>query len=119
MKINWDLEHVYFYLVSFISLILIIIGAVTITQTAISYITPINGEYSPYTMRDNPDMLRWEERFGAEFVEQERERFEALSRENMGRSLIRDLVNGIAFITIALPVYLYHWRKIPFLEATD
>lgn len=117
MKINWDLEHVYFYLVSFVSLILIIIGAVTITQTAIAYVTPINEEYSPYTMREpNPDLIQWEERFGTEFVEQERERFEEINKENTSRRLIRDLVRGIAFIAIALPVYLYHWRKIPKLD---
>ena len=118
MKINWDLEHVYFYLVSFVSLILIIIGAVTITQTAIAYVTPIQEEYSPYTMRSpNPDLVQWEERFGTEFVEQERERFEMISKENTNRRLLRDLVRGIAFIAVALPVYLYHWRKIPKLES--
>jgi hypothetical protein len=118
MKINWDLEHVYFYLVSFVSLILIIIGAVTITQTAISFITPINEEYSPYTMRDpNPDLAQWEEEFGPELIEQESKRFDTISRENTGRRLIRDLVRGFAFIAVALPVYLYHWRKIPKLEA--
>ncbi len=120
MKINWDLEHVYFYLVCFIALILIIIGAVTITQTAIAYVTPINDEYShsPYTMRDpNPDLLQWEERFGTEFVEREQERFESINQENTGRRLLRDLVSGFAFMIVALPVYLYHWRKIPWLEA--
>ncbi len=119
MKINWDLEHVYFYLVSFVALILIIVGAVTVTRTAIAYITPVQEEYSPYAMRDpNPDLARWEEKFGTEFVERERERFETISKENTNRRLIRDLVGGIAFIAAALPVYLYHWRKIPKLDIT-
>ncbi|MBM4236408.1 MAG: hypothetical protein FJ152_08065 [Firmicutes bacterium] len=120
MRINWDLEHVYFYLVSFVSLILIIIGAVTITQTAIAYVTPINEEYNPYTVMDpNPDLIQWEEKFGPEFVEQERERFETISNENISRRLLRDLVRGIAFIAVALPVYLYHWRKIPKLDLPE
>ncbi|MDW7740572.1 MAG: hypothetical protein SCJ97_11055 [Bacillota bacterium] len=120
MKLKWDLEHVYFYLVSFVSLILIIVGAVTITQTAIAYVTPIYEEYSPYAIREpNPDLTRWEEKFGPEFIEQEKERFDAISRENTQRRLIRDLIRGIAFIGIALPVYLYHWRKIPRLEVLE
>ncbi len=114
MKINWDLEHVYFYLVSFVSLILIIFGAVTITQTAIAFIAPAYEEFNPYALRHaTPDLALWEERFGAEFIEQERERFDAISRENMTLRLFRDLLRGLAFIAVALPVYLYHWRKIP------
>ncbi len=121
MKIKWDLEHVYFYLVSFIALILIIVGAVNITQTAIAYVTPVYDNYSPFVQpgpyRD--DVTDWEEKFGPELVEQETERAETISRENYQRGLIRDLVGGLAFIAVALPVYLYHWRKIPKLEEDE
>jgi hypothetical protein len=118
MQIKWDLEHVYFYLVSFIALILIIIGAVNITQTAIAYITPVHEEFNPFTPRGpSADLAMWEEEFGPELMEEERDRFETISRENYTRRLIRDLIGGLAFVIIALPVYLYHWRKIPRLES--
>jgi hypothetical protein len=120
MKIKWDLEHVYFYLVSFVSLILIIIGAVTLTQTAISYVTPVYGDYGPYgPIGRGQETEQWEERFGTEFVEAEMERYDLIMKENYGRQLVRDLVRGISFIIIALPVYFYHWRKIPQLEAAE
>ena len=117
MKINWDLEHVYFYLVSFISLILIIIGAVNLTQTAIAYITPVYDDYGPYAPPGlTHELAEWEEKFGSEYIAMEKTRYEDLARENYNRQLIRDFVSGLAFIVIALPVYLYHWRKIPQLE---
>lgn len=117
MKIKWDLEHVYFYLVSFIALILIIIGAVNLTQTAIAYITPIQDEYSPFKQPGpTREIAGWEEHFGPELVEREEARYEERTQKNYNRSLLRDMLSGLAFITIALPVYLYHWRKIPGLE---
>jgi hypothetical protein len=120
MRIKWDLEHVYFYLVSFVSLILIIIGAVTLTQTAISYATPVYGDYGPYgPISWGQETAQWEEKFGTEFVEAEMQRYEQIMKENYRRQLVRDLVRGIAFIIIALPVYFYHWRKIPQLESME
>lgn len=117
MKVKWDLEHVYFYLVSFIALILIIVGAVNITQTAIAYITPVYEDYGPYgPIRPIQDLAEWEDRFGPAFIEAEQVRYDELVKENYSRQLIRDLISGLAFIVIALPVYLYHWRKIPQLE---
>ena len=118
MQIKWDLEHVYFYLVSFIALILLIIGAVNITQTAIAYITPVYDEYRPYTIPEPyQDLTAWEEHLSPEVMENEKARYERIGRENYNRGLIRDLIGGFAFIAIALPVYLYHWRKIPNLDS--
>lgn len=117
MKLNWNLEHVYFYLVSFVSLILIIVGAVTLTQTAIAYITPVYEDYGPLSpVAPSQDITLWEEEFGPEFVEAERSRYDQIAADNYNRRLIRDLVRGLAYIIVALPVYLYHWRKIPHLE---
>ncbi len=117
MKVKWDLEHVYFYLVSFISLILIIIGAVNLTQTAIAYITPVYEDYGPYEpIRPTQDLAEWEDHFGPAFIEAEQLRYDELVKENYSRQLMRDFIRGLAFIATALPVYIYHWRKIPGLE---
>ena len=110
MQFKWDLGHVYLYLVCFISLILIIIGAVNITRAAIAYATPVYNAYNPF---EHEDPGPWEEEFGAGVIEAEKERFETINRENYRRGLARDLGGGLAFLLIALPVYLYHWRKIP------
>jgi len=120
VKIRWDLEHVYFYLVCFVALILIIVGAVGLTQTAIAYLTPgydYSGPYGPGEL--SRDLDQWEERFGAEFITEEKERYETLLEENQRRRLIRDLVSGLAFIGVAAPVYIYHWRKVGQLESED
>ena len=118
MRIRWDLEHVYFYLVCFIALILVIFGLVNLTQTAIAYVTPGYDYYSPYGPGElDRDLEQWEERFGVEFVAEEKERYETLQEENQRRRLFRDLVSGLAFIGVAAPVYIYHWRKIGRLES--
>jgi hypothetical protein len=114
MKLRWDIQHVYFYLVSFIAMILLIIGAVNLTQTAIAYLTPVPEDYK--YMFDEAGMKDWEKAFGPAMVQQERERFEAIAQENNQRMLLRELIGALAYIIIALPVYLYHWRKIPQLD---
>ncbi len=120
MKIRWDLEHVYFYLVCFIALILVIIGAVNLTQAAIAFLTPVYDYHSPYAPGElKRDLNHWEERFGPEFVAEENDRYEALLKENNHRRLVRDLVSSFAFICVATPVYIYHWRRIGRLETGD
>ncbi len=120
MQAKWDLEHVYFYLVSFIALILIIIGAVTLVQAGIAYITPVYDNYSPF---DQPapymELGEWEREFGPELIEEEKARYADINRNNYYRSLLRDTVRGLVFVIVALPVYLYHWRKIPKLEEDE
>ena len=117
MKIRWDLESVYLYLVCFIALILIIIGAVNLTQTAISSITPGYDYYGPYgPVEPTRELNQWEERFGTDFIEEEKARYENLQEENSRRRLIRDLVSSLAFLVIGSPVYIYHWRKVSKLE---
>ena len=117
MKIKWDIEHVYFYIVCFVALILIIIGAVTLTKTVIAYVVPVYEDYNPFSQSwQNQDIIMWEEHFGEGFITAEKERFESIAAGNYSRGLIRDLISGLAFIGAALPVYLYHWRKIQALE---
>ncbi len=113
MKLKWSLEQFYFYLVSFIALILIIVGAVNLTRTAIAYVAPVYQDYNPFLYED---LTSWEEEFGPGLIEQEKARFDAISRENYRRRLMRDLFGSAAFLVVALPVYIYHWRKIPSLE---
>ena len=117
MQVKWNLEHVYFYLVCFISLILIIIGAVTLAQAGIACIAPVYDDYSPFA-RPAPymEVADWEKEFGPELIEEEKARYKEISRENYYRGLLRDTMRGFVFIAAALPVYLYHWRKIPRLE---
>ena len=117
MNVKWDIEHVFFYLVSFIALILLIVGAVNLTRTAISFIAPVDDHYNPYTY--NEFLSHWEEHFGEELMEQEKERFTLINETNSKRALQRDLLSSLAYIAVALPVYLYHWRKIPWLDSVE
>jgi hypothetical protein len=114
MKLRWDIQHVYFYLVSFVAMILLIVGAVKLTQTAIEFLTPVPEEYR--FVFDDKAMEDWEKALGPARLQQEKERFEAIARENTRRMLLRNLIGALAYIAIALPVYLYHWRTIPRLE---
>jgi hypothetical protein len=130
LKKIWQIQTLYFYLVSFIALILMITGSVKLARTAIIYLIPLPQDQStkgvypesvprkpdtPYI--NEPEILKlWEERFGPALMQQEKERYETIARENHRRSLIRELLAALAYLAAAIPVYLYHWRKIPQLE---
>lgn len=130
MKQKWHIESLYLYLVSFITLILIITGSINLVQTAIVYVTPLpenqlSRSFSPEPVPPKMDTLYysdldtqklWEEKIGTSLVQQEKERSAAIARENSLRSLIRKMISALAYIAAAFPVYLYHWRKIPLLE---
>lgn len=130
MKKIWQIQTLYFYLVSFIALILMIAGSIKLTHTAIAYLAPLpenqlttNGYPVPLDRKNDsqyihePDSMKlWEEKFGATLIEQEKERYDAIARENNKRSLIRELVTALAYIAAAIPIYLFHWHKIPQLE---
>lgn len=113
MLLKWDPEHVYFYLVSFIALILLLVGTVSLTRTAIATLAPVYDHYDPFAYQN---LAPWEEQYGAEVIAAEKERFASINRENHTRGLIRDLAGSLALIVTALPLYLYHWRRIPRLE---
>jgi len=109
---NWDIRRIYLYLVSFATLMMLIIGTVQIIDAAVDFIYPDPNSGAPpyYEMKArykdaNQDLTKEELQ---KLMEEERQR--AIKSQKYYR--IKRLVTSTSLIVVALPVYLYHWRKI-------
>ncbi|MDO9573818.1 MAG: hypothetical protein Q7I94_02395 [Candidatus Contubernalis sp.] len=121
MKVKWNLQQVYFYLVCFVTLIMIIVGAVNTVRSAVDFLLPdpaMEQSYSyekPTRFEGSGGNLN-EKLFDPDIVEMEMKRQEEISRTSAHNQSVRNLLGGVILILVAGPVYLYHWRQIPGLE---
>lgn len=114
-------RKIYLYLVSFVGLILIVMGAVGLINLGIRLIFfPYQAMYG-YAPPPEPSVLR-EIDLSKEKVELTPEQIQALDQwqkdyqtwqENMGRSyLIEPLPHNLSLLIVGLPLYLFHWNII-------
>ncbi len=103
---KWDIRRIYLYLVSFATLMMMVFGMVEFLQGIVNLTYPKPGptyyeiemKYGP-NATDKPTPAELKERAEAEKVQQ---RYYE----------IRSMINSLILLLVALPVYLYHWRKI-------
>ncbi len=122
MKLKWSIQQVYFYLICFVTLIMLIIGVTSIVNAAIDLAIPIpDGDLrQPYFENIFPKELQEKSTLPAEVIAEEVNQQKSFNdaqqkRNNLNYPLNR-IFNGFAMILVAIPVYLYHWRKIPKLS---
>lgn len=107
MTSKWDIRKIYLYLVSFATLMMMIFGTVQFLQGIVNLSFPNPGntyyelemKYGPNDKADKPSPAELKERAEAEKAQQ---RYYE----------IRSMINSLILLLVALPVYLYHWRKI-------
>lgn len=109
---SWDIRRVYLYLVSFATLMMMVVGTVFMFQGVVNLAFPNpQAEYELKMQRPVPEKsgitLRDEE------IKEEARQMQAQQRYYQ----IRQIIDSLIAILIALPVYLYHWRKIQRSEA--
>jgi len=106
---GWNVRNVYLYLVCFTTLVMVIAGSVRVVMTVVDMAYP-QIYYGPTAITPPPDRSTGRTATADSESQQElaRQRFEAQTR----RSNVVGLLDGLALIGVALPVYLYHWRKI-------
>jgi hypothetical protein len=122
---KWTIRSVYFYLVSFVMLLTVIFGSVSLINNMIDLFEP---DYSLIQLKDpatelqirqelrraNPDGSEEDiSRWAAERVQQEYDRNAAIQAYGRWSRLIRSAV----LVIVALPVYLYHWKRAQQLAA--
>ena len=114
MDRKWDIRTIYLYLVSFVTLMMVLFGAVNGLQAGFDYFFQPRDLYAPPLydkMRGvEPDPVRAEE-----LARLEQERTERTMRYNQ----LQRVFHSLATMGIGLPVYLYHWRKINDKEAKE
>lgn len=101
MKLN--IRVLYLYLFSFVGLIIVVIGGITLVNLGLkTFVFKDADKYPVYT-----DMTLPKEEQGMNLEEQQKMQ----NAESM-RQKQRELSNAIAMISVGIPLYLYHWKKI-------
>ncbi|QNU65983.1 hypothetical protein EHE19_013955 [Ruminiclostridium herbifermentans] len=105
------LRNIYLYLVSFVSLMMILIGLIFTVQNITDVLFPTNYYYEAYPIQKTPSMT--EEEFKR--YEEEQKINEYNQKMNYNNQLInskKNVAKSIAVVIVALPTFAYHWRKI-------
>ena len=107
---SWDIRRIYLYLVSFATLMMLIIGTVQVIDAGVEFVYPDpNIGVTPYYEKElalKDSTLTKEEIQKIRVEEKER----AIKSQKYWQ--IKRLITSFSLILVAFPVYLYHWRKI-------
>lgn len=101
---KFSIRLLYLYLFSFVGLLIVIIGSVSLVNLAIkTYIFPEADTYFNYSPALLPD---------GKPIAVDEERMKEQQNTEQKRSRQRDLAQAVAMIIVGSPVYLYHWKTI-------
>ncbi|MCL5046410.1 MAG: DUF5671 domain-containing protein [Actinobacteria bacterium] len=109
MKRTWDIRTIYLYLVSFVTLIMIIVGTVMLVQNTVEWLVP-PPDYYPGPLETKMRMAN--EKADPALIEEQVKLEQERMRQQRRYQRARELSNSLALLLVAGPVYLYHWRKI-------
>lgn len=115
---KYTLREIYFYAVSFATLMMVIVGLYQLVDAGLNLLEPqaIN---QPRLESRLETELRFKARFPeatpdeiAQLVDEEAAGRDQtiVARERYWR--LRRLIGALAFIAIAFPIYRYHWRQV-------
>ena len=91
------LRNVYLYLVSFVSLMMILMGIIFTVQNITDVVFPTNYYYEALPI----------EKTGSLSVEEQKN-----YEENRNIESKKNVAKSIAVVVVALPTFAYHWRKV-------
>jgi hypothetical protein len=113
MSTGWHPKNIYLYLVSFVTLMMIIFGLVAFLNNLAHVVFPVEHYYYPTLMeieqeyknlnRDVPPVAE---------IEKIREERITLDKERDLAWRLRELIGTLAVWLIPIPFYIYHWRRI-------
>ena len=100
-----SLRSAYLYLICLVTLVITIFSAVSLVRNAVELAYPDPGYYG-YEPAFAPD--------GKELPldSEEQQRRQELAEDSQRRSAIISLVGSGTMLLIAVPTYLYHWRRV-------
>lgn len=108
MKHGWNIRTIYLYLVSFVALLMIIIGSVQVIQNAVDFVYYPAKYYSGPEVGAPPGGQTVALEVIAEQKRADQERWEQQMRYDRAQRFAKSL----ALLLVALPIYFYHWRRI-------
>lgn len=98
------LRNVYLYLVSFVSLMMILMGIIFTVQNITDVMFPTNYYYESFPS----------EKTGSLSVEDQKsyEENQKIQEQNRNIESKKNVAKSIAVVIVALPTFIYHWRKV-------
>lgn len=113
---NLILRNIYLYLVCFITLIMIITSMVTIAQRVTDIAFPPNDyvvDQPSQRLREYKE-LRTNNKIYLSYADYNKMKDEEIAKQKeiQKQNAYRNLFNAALTLLIALPFYIYHWRKI-------
>lgn len=103
------IKRIYLYLVSLVSLIIIIVGAIMLLNMALKTWVFTKADTDYYGYRACPTEVVAEDSTAKE-VKCDEEEEKRLAEERRVAQKQRDAAQAIAMIVVASPVFYYHWR---------
>jgi type III secretory pathway component EscU len=98
------LRNVYLYLVSFVTLIMILVGLIFTVQNITDVLFPTNYYYESMPIDKTGSLSAEDKKIYDENQIRNAENRKTESKKNVAKS--------IAVVVVALPTSIYHWRKI-------
>jgi hypothetical protein len=98
------LRNVYLYLVSFVSLMMIIIGVIFTVQNITDVIFPTNYYYESIAIDKTGNLSEEDKKIYEEN--------QKINEENSKINSKKSVAKSIAVVIVALPTFVYHWRKV-------
>ncbi len=98
------LRNVYLYLVSFVSLMLILIGLIFTIQNLTDLLFPTSYYYDALPIDKDRQMTEEEKKA---YEESQRK-----SEQNQRTERSKNVAKSTSVVIVALPSFIYHWRKI-------
>lgn len=98
------LRNIYLYLVSFVALMMIIIGLIFTVQNITDVMFPTNYYYEALPIEKTGNMNDADKKLYEENQKRNEQNQKTQSKKNVAKS--------VAVVIVALPTFAYHWRKI-------
>jgi len=106
-KTIWSPRRVYLYLVSLITLVMMIVATVSLARAVVELVYPEPGVEYPVRLA-----VPGESPVAPEVDERELQRQREIQERWAQRRAVISLVGNATMLLVAGPLYRYHWRKI-------
>lgn len=109
-------REIYLYIVCIIAIIIFIVGLIMVYNGTVDYIRPAtymtkSNIVSMYSTEQYPDLSADEiDRLAEEEIE--------ASIQNAKDMAFKDLLRGVLLVVIAIPLFIFHWRKAQVMWST-
>ncbi len=90
-----NIRVIYLYIVSFITLGMIVVGSIYFVNSISSYCFPVVSSY--YSYKDDIDFM-----YNDKYID---------SVKSEKRGALRNVISSIAIVGVSAPIYIYHSKK--------